>query len=127
MALTPDRSTDALRRELRNAGFSKEAIDAAWPKWWNEEAATSPSARAELRFALARNLGISPKSLIDERVEFVWRDQARFKNLSGQHATEQAALNSFGTSNDPEPPPTGRWWLGSGGSYDTVAIHGKLC
>jgi hypothetical protein len=89
---------NALRRELRDAGFSKEAIDAAWPRWWSDEAAAVPSARAELRFALARNLGISPKSLIGERVEFVWRDQARFKNLSGQDATEQAALTSFGTS-----------------------------
>ncbi len=98
VALMADRNTDALRRGLRNAGFSNAAINAAWPGWWNEEAAAVPSARAELRFALARNLGISPKALIGERVEFVWRDQARFKNLSGQDAAEQAALNSFGTS-----------------------------
>jgi hypothetical protein len=93
-----DRSSDELRRALRAAGLSRHAIDAAWPSWWNDEAASSASARAELRFALARNLGLSPKSLIGERVEFVWHRQGRFKNLSGQTAGEQAALNAFGTA-----------------------------
>ncbi len=93
-----DRSSDELRRGLREAGLSRQAIDAAWPSWWNDEAASSASARAELRFALARNLGLSPKSLIGERVEFVWHRQGRFKNLSGQTPGEQAALNAFGTA-----------------------------
>lgn len=94
-----DRSdANALRRALRHAGLSRGAVDAAWPDWWTDEAETSPSARANLRFALARNLGLSPKALVGERVEFVWRDRARFKNLAGQTDAEQAALNSFGTS-----------------------------
>ena len=93
-----DRSLDNLRKGLRDAGLSRQAINAAWPTWWTDEAASSPSARAELRFALARNLGLSPKSLIGERVEFVWHSQGRFKNLSGQTAEQQAALNSFGTA-----------------------------
>jgi hypothetical protein len=88
----------SLRGALRHAGLSRSAIDAAWPDWWTDEAETSPSARADLRFALAHNLGLSPKALIGERVEFVWRDRARFKNLTGQTDGEQAALNSFGTS-----------------------------
>ena len=92
-----DNSTDDLRQGLRSAGLSREAIDAAWPAWWDEGASSSPSARAELRFALARNLGLSAPSLLGSRVEFVWRDRARFKNLSDLATAQQAALTSFGT------------------------------
>lgn len=94
----PEASTDALRRSLGEAGLSKEAVDAAWPRWWTADAASSPSARAELRFALARKLGLSPKALVGDRVEFVWRDGARFKNLSGQSVGELSALQSFGVA-----------------------------
>lgn len=87
-----------LRRELRAAGLSKDAIDAAWPSWWSDEIAASPSSRTELRFALARKLGLAPKALLGERVEFVWRDTARFKHLSTQTIGQQNILNSFGVS-----------------------------
>lgn len=83
-------------RELRRAGLSKAAIDAAWPDWWSEDAAQSPSARAELRFALARRLGLSPQKLLGERVEFVWKNEARFKHLTAADAALEAALASFG-------------------------------
>ena len=88
--------TDTLRRGLRDAGFSKQAIDAAWPSWWSEELADDPSGRTELRFTLARRLGVSPKELLGERVRFVWNDEARFKHLSVQDAAHRAALASFG-------------------------------
>ncbi|MFN3514600.1 MAG: ImmA/IrrE family metallo-endopeptidase [Phenylobacterium sp.] len=84
--------------ELRRAGFSTAAIQAAWPSWWTEEADASPSGRAELRFALARRLGLEPKPLLGERVEFVWNDEARFKHLSVEDGTTRAALTSFGVS-----------------------------
>lgn len=86
-----------LKRQLRDAGLSKQAIEAAWPSWWSDAAETSVSARAELRFAVARSLGLSPRSLVGERVEFVWRDKARFKNLDiAIDGAGRAALNSFG-------------------------------
>jgi hypothetical protein len=87
-----------LRKDLKDAGLSDQAIDAAWPSWWSEEADGSASARAELRFALARKLGVSPKALSDDRVEFVWHDTARFKHLSGEGAAQKAALASFGVA-----------------------------
>lgn len=87
-----------LIRRLRDAGFSRAAIRAAWPSWWNEEAEATPSGRAELRFALARRLGLEPKPLLGERVEFVWNDEARFKHLSTEDKTQRAALASFGMS-----------------------------
>lgn len=90
--------SDSLRKGLAAAGFSKQAVSAAWPRWWSAEAEASTSARAELRFALARNLGLSPKALLGERVEFVWRDSARFKNLGSQTTEQQAAITSFGTA-----------------------------
>ena len=93
-----DNNTQNLRRELKRAGLSDQAINAAWPAWWSESAGGSRSAQAELRFALARNLGLSAKSLLGERVEFVWKDNARFKRLSGETAEQQAALTSFGMS-----------------------------
>jgi Zn-dependent peptidase ImmA (M78 family) len=83
---------------LRDAGISEQAIDAAWPAWWREELGDSTSGRAELRFALARKLGMSPKSLIGERVEFIWDDSAKFKHLSADDADDRAALTAFGLS-----------------------------
>ena len=47
---------------------------------------------------MATRLGLSPKSLIGEKVEFVWRDRARFKNLRKGDQFSSAALSSFGTS-----------------------------
>lgn len=91
-----DHDTQKLRLALQLAGLSKRAIDAAWPSWWSDAASESPSAQAELRFTLARNLGLSAKSLVGERVEFVWKDTARFKHLTGETAEEQATLTSFG-------------------------------
>jgi hypothetical protein len=53
---------------------------------------------AELRFALSRNLGLAPQSLLGQRVEFVWRDAARFKNLTGTETFARGALASFGVA-----------------------------
>lgn len=85
-----------LNRELKEAGFSKDAIDAAWPSWWTDEAEDSPSARAELRMAISRRLGLSPRSLIGERVEFFWENSARFKHLKVHDSNERSAIASFG-------------------------------
>lgn len=87
-----------LRKALKSAGVSDRAVDAAWPEWWSDQADTSPSARAELCFAVARKLGLAPKSLINEQVEFVWRDRARFKHGTANSAPERDALSSFGVS-----------------------------
>ena len=89
---------DSLKAKLREAGLSKAAVEAAWPEWWSDHANGSASARAELRLAVARNLGLSPSSLIGERVDFVWRDRARFKHLRASEDVPTAALNSFGVS-----------------------------
>jgi hypothetical protein len=89
---------ETLIERLRKAGISRAAIRAAWPSWWSEDAAASPSGRAELCFALARRLGLEPKPLLGERVEFVWNDEARFKHLSAQDQAQKAALTSFGMS-----------------------------
>jgi hypothetical protein len=86
----------ALINKLRQAGISRAAISAAWPSWWTEEAASSPSGRAELRFGLARRLGLEAKPLLGERVEFIWNDEARFKHLSTESLAERAVLTSYG-------------------------------
>lgn len=83
---------------LRRAGFSRAAIDAAWPSWWSHDAAKTISGRTELRFALARKLGLDPRPLLGERVEFIWDDEARFKHLSTQKADQTAVLTAFGIS-----------------------------
>lgn len=90
-----DKEASALRRRLRQAGLSDPAINAAWPAWWSDAATVSRSARVELRFALARNLGLSPKSLLGDRVEFVWKDEARFKHLLVKGGEQQSILTSF--------------------------------
>lgn len=89
---------NSLIERLRKAGISLTAIQAAWPSWWTEEADASASSRAELRFALARRLGLEAKPLLGERVEFVWNDEAMFKHLSTENAAQRAALTSFGIS-----------------------------
>lgn len=94
-----DAESSNLRRQLKLAGLSDRAIDAAWPAWWSESAAASKSAQAELRFTVARRLGISPRSLLDDgRVEFVWRDRARFKHLTQENEAQKSILASFGTA-----------------------------
>ncbi|ABS67494.1 conserved hypothetical protein [Xanthobacter versatilis] len=93
-----DDHAKALMKELLDAGLSEQAIKAAWPTWWSDAAATSSSARAELRFVLSRHLGLSPKSLLGERVEFVWSDEARFKNLTTHDQISRSALASFGVA-----------------------------
>ena len=90
--------SEDLRRELRRAGLSEQVISAAWPSWWSEDLADDLSGRYELRFALARRLGLSPRELLGERVRFVWNDEARFKHLSVQDETHRAALASFGVT-----------------------------
>lgn len=87
-----------LRRQLLSAGLSKNAIDAAWPEWWQDAGDDSPSARSELRYALARRLGLSPRALLVERVEATRGHDAKFKHLSAESEVQQALLASFGTA-----------------------------
>jgi len=96
--LTASAGTHELRARLRGLGLSDAAIKAAWPNWWTEEAEESLSARVDLRFAIARHLGLEPRSLLDdpEGPRFRWHDQARFKHLSHEGGIERAAITSFG-------------------------------
>ncbi|HEV2491939.1 MAG TPA: hypothetical protein VG204_02580 [Terriglobia bacterium] len=93
-------NSDRLRRRLRKVGLSESAIEAAWPAWWSDAADASASAQTELRFSLARKLGLDPHSLLDDEEEprFIWTDEARFKHLSGEGPQELAAITSFGTA-----------------------------
>lgn len=83
---------------MSEAGLSDPLIDAVWPTWWSDEAFPSDSAKAELRFSIARKLGLSATSLLHDEVQFAWKDEARFKNLSNETDGEKAALTSFGMS-----------------------------
>jgi hypothetical protein len=87
-----------LKNSLKEAGLSNPLIDAAWPSWWSDDAFASQSAKAELRFAIARKLGLSAESLFHDKVEFVWKDEARFKNLSNESDDEKTIITSFGIS-----------------------------
>jgi hypothetical protein len=89
-----------LRSRLKEFGISDSAIHAAWPKWWSSEAESSPSARAELRFSIARNLGLDPHWLLSEKAtpRFVWRNSARFKHLTGESEIQQSVISSFGVA-----------------------------
>jgi hypothetical protein len=86
-------------RLIRRAGLSESAVNAAWPDWWSESADASPSAQAELRFSVARNLGLDPRSLLDEETpRFVWDDTAKYKGFTGHGERDRPALSSFGTA-----------------------------
>ncbi len=80
-------------------GLSDSAIDAAWPEWWSDAADASPSAQAELRFSMARKLGLDPRSLLnDETPCFIWDDAAKYKNFAGDPLREKPAITAFGTA-----------------------------
>src|SRR5262245_20956025 len=87
-----------LKKRLKAIGLSPSVIQAAWPDWWSDAADPSPSAKLELRFSVARKLGLDAHSLLDEEgiPRFVWRDEARFKHLAGESDLERAAMTSFG-------------------------------
>ena len=87
-----------IRQRLKRVGLSDAAINAAWPEWWSDDAEPSISARLDLRFSIARKLGLDARSLVDEEgmPRFVWRDEARFKNLLTESELERAAIASFG-------------------------------
>jgi Zn-dependent peptidase ImmA (M78 family) len=88
-----------LRARLRNLGLSDSALEAAWPTWWSDAADASTSAQAELRFSLARKLGLDPHSLLEgAEPRFVWDHGARFKHLAGEGLPEQTAITSFGNA-----------------------------
>jgi hypothetical protein len=96
--MTTDEKASDLRRRLRQLGLSTAALNAAWPRWWNDDADNSESARVDLRFSLARNLGLDPRSLFDDQGQprFVWREQALFKHLTASDTHELQAITSFG-------------------------------
>lgn len=73
-------------------------VNLAWPSWWSDDADLSPSARAELRFTLARKLGLDAKALLDDEPRFVWK-VGTFKNLSTDASdAEREAIISYATS-----------------------------
>lgn len=87
-----------LRSRLHSFGLAEAAIDAAWPRWWTDDAEMSTSARAELRFGVARKLGLDPRSLLEDADEprFMWVHEARFKHLVAEDEKERAGITSFG-------------------------------
>lgn len=89
---------DQLRGRLQRAGFTSGAVDAVWPEWWSAEAERSISAVTELRFTLARRLGLSPQSMFEDQPRFVWRDETKFKNLGDVTDQERSILSSFGVA-----------------------------
>ena len=86
---------ESLRTRLREAGLTQRAVEAVWPTWWSADAEGSVSATAELRYTLARRLGLPPQSLFDDQPEFVWRSDAKFKNLGDLTDLEASVLASF--------------------------------
>ena len=90
-------SAAKLRASLKRLGLSDPAVNAAWPRWWSSEADFSASAQAELRFGIARRLGLDPASLLQDEPRFVWREEARFKGLRAEDDDRvQAGIASFG-------------------------------
>ncbi len=92
------KTAQQLRWSLRSLGLSDAAIDAAWPEWWGDAAEASTSAQTELRFSIARKLGLDPRSMVEDEPRFVWNDEAKFKRLTSETALERSALVSFGVS-----------------------------
>ncbi|SDG95171.1 protein of unknown function [Microbacterium pygmaeum] len=73
-------------------------ITAAWPQWWSDDAVGSTSAEAELRFSLARKLGLSATSLLDDEPAFVMRGRASFKRATLGRQIDGLMLTTVGHS-----------------------------
>ncbi len=94
-------NADQFRQNLiSHTGLSESAISAAWPEWWSNAADSSISAQLELRFSLARKLGLDPRSIVDDNdsPRFIWDDSAKYKNFKGNDQNEKQVITSFGTS-----------------------------
>ena len=90
-------AADFRRRLIRQVGLSPTIVDAAWPDWWSDEAEASDSAKTELRFSIARKLGLDPRTLLDDRAPlWIWDDAARFKSFRGDVQAHQPPISSFG-------------------------------
>ncbi len=92
---------ESLKQFLRQkAGLSSAAISAAWPSWWTDAADSSPSAQADLRFSLARKLGLDSRSILDNKDSpvFIWDESAKFKDFLGDDHKEKSVMTSFGVS-----------------------------
>lgn len=90
-------AADFKRRLIRQAGLTSSIVDAAWPDWWSDEADASDSAKTELRFSVARKLGLDPRTLLDDQAPgWIWEDAARFKSFRGDVRGHQPAISSFG-------------------------------
>lgn len=86
-------------RLAKSTGLSDSAINAAWPEWWSDAADASPSAQAELRFSLARNLGLDPLTVLNEQTpQFIWDDSAKYKSFKGDDERDKPAITAFGKS-----------------------------
>jgi hypothetical protein len=93
------RDSQHLRFSLRQFGYGQSAIDAVWPRWWSDEAEGSLAAHAELRFSVARKLGLDPRPLVDrDEPVFVWAGHAKFKRLAAESHRELDAITSYGIS-----------------------------
>ncbi len=60
-------AADFKARLIQRTGLTDDAVTAAWPDWWGQEAEVSASANAELRFSLARKLGLDARTLLGEQ------------------------------------------------------------
>ena len=95
-----------LTDELRQAGFSRTAIDAAWPSWWDEGLASSPSGRAELRFALARRVGLRPDLPRGATAWATWTSPI----TSTSSTRRQSSGSTFVNGNPKCPDPIAAAW-----------------
>lgn len=99
MATFPNKAEKFKQKLVHSTGLTEDAIAAAWPEWWSEAADASASSQADLRFTLARKLGLDPRSLLDDETpKFVWEDSAKFKNFRGNMQDARPAISSFGTA-----------------------------
>jgi hypothetical protein len=99
VASFPNKAEEFKQRLVRSTGLTESAIAAAWPDWWSEAADASASSQADLKFTLARKLGLDPRSLLDDETpRFVWEDSAKFKNFRGDMQDARPAISSFGTA-----------------------------
>lgn len=92
-------ANDFKKRLIQKTRLTDSVVTAAWPEWWSESADESASSQAELRFSIARKLGLDPRSLLeDETPRFIWDDSAKYKNFSSDDEKDKSAISSFGIS-----------------------------
>ena len=100
MIVEPSDRVNRLFEELQSLGFDRAYVRRMMPEWWEDVAAESPGAVAELKVALARQFHLDPKDLFarEPHAKFLRLDRVKFKRRIGQEVVRLTPAASIASA-----------------------------